>query len=110
MYQLLRNILLWFDAEEVHYFSMKMLSFFCKFSFIKNFLAKKFTSSNGDFSKEVFGIKFPNPVGLAAGFDKNVKYLHDVPYTASLLYLSLYADGDIPEIFLNTSRKAFGSE
>ena len=23
--------------------------------------------------KEVFGIKFPNPVGLAAGFDKNAE-------------------------------------
>jgi dihydroorotate dehydrogenase len=28
---------------------------------------------------EVFGIKFPNPVGLAAGFDKNAKLLHLLP-------------------------------
>ena len=32
-------------------------------------------------------------------------------YTAaSLLYLTLYSNGDMPVIFLNTSRKAFGSE
>ena len=37
MYKLLRNILFWFDAEKVHYFSMNFLKFFCKFSFIKKF-------------------------------------------------------------------------
>lgn len=78
MYQLLRNILFWFDAEEVHYFSMNMLSFFCKFSFIKNYLKKKFTPDYKTFSKEVFGITFSNPVGLAAGFDKNAKYLNEL--------------------------------
>ena len=78
MYQLLRNILFWFDAEEVHYFSMNMLSFFCKFPFFKNYLKKKFTPDNKSFSKEVFGITFPNPVGLAAGFDKNARYLNEL--------------------------------
>jgi dihydroorotate dehydrogenase len=78
MYQLLRKILFWFDAEEVHYFSMNILSFFCRFSFIKSYFKKKFTPANADFSKEVFGIKFSNPVGLAAGFDKNAKYLNEL--------------------------------
>ena len=77
MYQLLRKILFWFDAEKVHYFSMNMLRFFCRFSFIKNILKNKFTPST-DFSKEVFGITFSNPVGLAAGFDKNAKYLNEL--------------------------------
>lgn len=77
MYQIVRNILFWFDAEKVHYFSMNMLRFFCKFSFIKKYLKKKFTPVN-KFSKEVFGITFSNPVGLAAGFDKNAKYLNEL--------------------------------
>ncbi|HET7117695.1 MAG TPA: quinone-dependent dihydroorotate dehydrogenase [Hanamia sp.] len=78
MYPLLRSILFWFDAEDVHYFSMNMLSFFCKISFIKNYLKKKFTPDNSNLLKEVFGITFPNPVGLAAGFDKNAKYLNEL--------------------------------
>jgi dihydroorotate dehydrogenase len=78
MYQLLRNILFWFDAEEVHYFSMNILSFFCKFPFFKNYLKNKFTPDNKSFSKEAFGITFPNPVGLAAGFDKNARYLNEL--------------------------------
>ena len=78
MYPLLRNILFWFDAEDVHYFSMNILTFFCKFSFIKNYLKKKFTPDNVNLSREVFGITFSNPVGLAAGFDKNAKYLNEL--------------------------------
>ena len=78
MYQLLRNILFWFDAEDVHYFSMNILGFFCQLPFIKNILKKKFTPKNPYLSKEVFGITFSNPVGLAAGFDKNAKYLNEL--------------------------------
>jgi dihydroorotate dehydrogenase len=77
MYPLLRKILFWFDAESVHYFSMNVLSFFCKFSFIRNYLKKKFTPHNIN-PKEIFGISFSNPVGLAAGFDKNAKYLNEL--------------------------------
>ena len=78
MYQLLRKMLFWFDAEKVHYFSMNIFSFFCKFSFIKNYLKKKFALPKNKFSKEVFGLTFSNPVGLAAGFDKNAKYLEQL--------------------------------
>jgi len=78
MYQLLRKILFWFDAEEVHYFSMNMLVFFCRFSFIKNLLKRNFTPTGKDFSKKIFGLTFSNPVGLAAGFDKNAKYLSEL--------------------------------
>jgi dihydroorotate dehydrogenase len=75
MYPLLRYILFWFDAEKVHYFSMNLLSFVCRSSLIRNYLKKKYTPPGPRISKQVFGISFPNPVGLAAGFDKNAKYL-----------------------------------
>jgi len=78
MYQLFRNILFWFDAEEVHYFAMNMLTFFCSISFIKKILKNKFIPRNSGVSKEVFGLTFTNPVGLAAGFDKNAKYLEEL--------------------------------
>ncbi|MEO8823446.1 MAG: quinone-dependent dihydroorotate dehydrogenase [Ginsengibacter sp.] len=77
MYSILRNILFWFDAEKVHYFSMNFLRFFCRFSLIRWCLKKGFSIDDG-FSKKVFGINFPNPVGLAAGFDKNAKYLNEL--------------------------------
>jgi len=78
MYKLLRNILFWFDAEDVHHFAMNMLSLLCSVSFIKSILKNKFTPSNSNLSKEVLGLTFFNPVGLAAGFDKNAKYLEEL--------------------------------
>src|SRR5450432_1720681 len=77
MYKLLRNILFWFDAEKVHYFSMNLLKFLCKFSFIKNLL-KKIYKPPGSLLCNFFGLTFSNPVGLAAGFDKNAIYLHEL--------------------------------
>ena len=78
MYKLLRNILFWFDAEEVHYFSMAILKFSCKFSFIKKMLRKKFTPAGEYLERNLFGLTFSNPVGLAAGFDKNATYLNEL--------------------------------
>lgn len=78
MYQLLRKILFWFDAEEVHHFSMNMLVFFCKFSFIKKILKKRLKPTGDHLSRKIFGLTFSNPVGLAAGFDKNAKYLNEL--------------------------------
>jgi len=78
MYQLIRKILFWFDAEEVHYFSMNILVFFCKFSFLKKNFKRKFSPVDNDFSKKIFGLTFKNPVGLAAGFDKNAQYLNEL--------------------------------
>jgi dihydroorotate dehydrogenase len=78
MYKLVRTILFWFDAERVHYFSMNFLRFWCKFSFLRNYLQKKFTVNSTALERNYFGLVFPNPVGLAAGFDKNAKYLNEL--------------------------------
>ncbi len=78
MYKLLRNILFWFDAEEVHYFSMNLLKFCCNFSVIRKFLQKRFTVNAIPLERNYFGLIFPNPVGLAAGFDKNANYLREL--------------------------------
>lgn len=76
MYKLLRNILFWFDAEQVHYFSMNFLKLLCKTGFIKKIIAKKYTPA--DSPVNIFGLQFKNPVGLGAGFDKNAKYLTEL--------------------------------
>ena len=78
MYKLLRNILFWFDAEDVHYFAMNMLSFLCSIPVTKKILKKQFTPPSSNLEKKVFGLTFSNPVGLAAGFDKNARYLEEL--------------------------------
>lgn len=66
-----------FDAEAVHHFAMYALQLLCRAGFRKP-LAARFSIKNAGLSKEVFGLTFPNPVGLAAGFDKNARWLDEL--------------------------------
>lgn len=78
MYTILRSILFLFSPEWVHYFSMNCLRLLCSIPFAKKLLAKRFKVHNPALQKEVFGLPFRNMVGLAAGFDKNALYLHEL--------------------------------
>lgn len=78
MYQLLRRFLFLFDPERVHYFSMNCLQFICRFGFARKWLMKRFCFSNPSLERNYWGLHFKNPVGLAAGFDKNAKYLREL--------------------------------
>ena len=42
------------------------------------FKLSNFSITSKSLEREVFGIKFPNPVGLAAGFDKDAKLYHEL--------------------------------
>lgn len=74
MYKVLRSILFWFDAEQVHYFSMNIFNALCKIPLLKKLFLSQFDPGNL-YARTVFGLHFKNPVGLGAGFDKNAKYL-----------------------------------
>jgi dihydroorotate dehydrogenase len=72
MYKLLiRPILFWFDPEEVHYFSFSFIKFISKIPFVPSIVKSIYEVKDSRLEREVFGLKFKNPVGLAAGFDKN---------------------------------------
>lgn len=74
MYKLIiRPILFWSDPEEVHYFSFSFIRFVSKIPFVPNILKSLYEVKNNRLEREVFGLKFKNPVGLAAGFDKDAK-------------------------------------
>ena len=74
MYKLLiRPILFWFDPEEVHHFSFGFIKFISKIPFVSNVLKSIYDVKDIRLEREVFGLKFKNPVGLAAGFDKDAK-------------------------------------
>ncbi len=71
MYKLLiRPILFLFDPEKVHYFTFSLIRILTKIGF-GGLFRSLYQIKNPKLEREVFGIKFPNPVGLAAGFDKN---------------------------------------
>ncbi len=80
MYYLLRRVLFFFDPERVHYFTMDSLSCLLKIAPIRWLFKKSFLSCDSSLETEVFGLKFKNPVGLAAGFDKNAQYINELSY------------------------------
>jgi len=80
MYSILRKFLFFFDPERVHYFTMNSLSLFLKIGLIRKIFKNEFISHDKTLVTNVFGLDFRNPVGLAAGFDKNAKYINELSY------------------------------
>lgn len=78
MYKLVRDFLFHFPPEPVHHFSMSMLHTACSVRPIKKIIIKNFSYDHPSLEKELFGLHFKNPVGLAAGFDKNAMYLNEL--------------------------------
>src|ERR1700744_3683947 len=71
MYQLIKPILFKFDPEKVHHFVTANLKRFNKFPGGAALSRAIWNVKDAGLEREVFGLKFKNPVGLAAGFDKN---------------------------------------
>jgi dihydroorotate dehydrogenase len=75
MYSLLRFFLFMFPPEKAHYLAMDLLSIGLKLPVIRNILKHQY-QSNTQHPVTFLGINFPNPIGLAAGFDKDARWLH----------------------------------
>ena len=73
MYSLIRRILFLFDAELIHEFSVKAIKLLNLLPFSKQILRYFFLTNSKVLERDLFGLNFKNPVGLAAGFDKNAE-------------------------------------
>ena len=72
MYKLfIRPFLFLFDPEKIHYFTFSLIRFLCKIPLMSLILREIYKIEDKRLERTLFGIKFKNPVGLAAGFDKN---------------------------------------
>jgi dihydroorotate dehydrogenase len=72
MYKLLlRPLLFCFDPEKVHYFTFSLIRTVSKIPGMSSLFRSLYLVNDTSLEREVFGLKFNNPVGLAAGFDKN---------------------------------------
>lgn len=78
MYPLLRWFLFKFDPEKVHYFTFRLLGFWLKVPLVKPIWKSIYCMKNPLLETTVAGITFPNPVGLAAGFDKNALRINEL--------------------------------
>jgi dihydroorotate dehydrogenase len=72
MYKLfIRALLFSLDAERAHHLTFKLLRFWFAIPGMRFFTQLAHHVRKPGLERELFGIKFRNPVGLAAGFDKN---------------------------------------
>lgn len=71
MYNILKNILFKLDPETAHRLSLNALQCLHRCKLMHAFVSSK------PFSKpcQVMGLSFPNPIGLAAGLDKNGEFI-----------------------------------
>ena len=77
--QLIRPLLFLLDPELVHHITFALIRFSSKIGFSKIFDAM-YVVEDPLLEREVFGLKFKNPVGLAAGFDKNAGLYNELSH------------------------------
>ncbi|PQJ72395.1 quinone-dependent dihydroorotate dehydrogenase [Polaribacter butkevichii] len=68
---IVRPIFFLFDPEKIHYFTFSLVKTLCKIPFVSSIFRSLYVVEDKRLEKTLFGITFKNPVGLAAGFDKN---------------------------------------
>lgn len=76
--RIIRPLLFLFDPEKVHHFTFSWLKFVNRIPLVPALLRARYQVKDKRLEREVFGIKFPNPVGLAAGLDKNAELFSEL--------------------------------
>lgn len=71
---IIRPLLFMLSPETVHHFVVVLIRFLFAIPFVKALVSAIYTVRDEKLRKEVFGLTFENPVGLAAGFDKNATF------------------------------------
>ena len=75
---LLRPILFRFNPETAHNLIFSLLSLLRYVPFARSLMRAIYRKESPNLRKEVFGLEFPNPVGLAGGLDKNGEFYNDM--------------------------------
>lgn len=73
-----RPFLFLLDAERIHHLVFSILRLKGSIPGFKQLVALLFSYQHPSLSKNLFGITFKNPVGLAAGFDKDAKLIDEL--------------------------------
>ena len=75
---LVKPILFLFNPEKAHKIVFSMLNILKKIPFAESLLRLIYKTKTPSLKREVFGINFPNPVGLAGGLDKNGEFYNQM--------------------------------
>ena len=75
---LIKPILFLVDPEKIHYIVFSLIRWIHKIPGLSFLIKALYQVHHPKLEKELCGIKFKNPVGLAAGFDKDAKLYHEL--------------------------------
>lgn len=74
----IRPLLFLFDPEKIHHFTFALIRFVCKIPGVSSLLRTLYVVNDVRLERKVFRLTFKNPVGLAAGFDKDAKLYNEL--------------------------------
>lgn len=77
---IIKPILFQFSPEKAHHITMGLFRFALSMPFAKAITKKMFAVEAVTLERKIMGLTFKNPVGLAAGFDKDGKYYHSMAH------------------------------
>ncbi len=75
---IVRPIFFLFDPEKIHYFTFFLIKILSKIPFVSLLFKNLYRIEDKRLERTLFGITFKNPVGLAAGFDKNAVLFNEL--------------------------------
>ncbi len=73
--KLISPFLFLFDPEKIHYFTFSLIKILFKIPFMGFIIENIYKIQNPKLKRRLFGLTFDNPVGIAAGFDKNATHI-----------------------------------
>ncbi|MGN7720333.1 quinone-dependent dihydroorotate dehydrogenase [Chitinophaga sp. 22620] len=80
MYGFIKKILFRFPPESIHHSVMRGLKVVNALPFGRNVLDAFCQPKNDGLKRKLWGLTFSNPVGLAAGFDKDARYIDELAH------------------------------
>ena len=66
-----------FDPEKIHTFTFFLIKFFFKIPFLGFLIEFFYKVESPKLKRKIFGLTFENPIGIAAGFDKNATHISE---------------------------------
>ncbi len=71
---LIRPLLFYLDPEKAHHISAVLGNTLCSIPLAGNRILHRYSGRWPQLQQDFAGVRFPNPVGIAAGYDKNAEY------------------------------------
>ncbi|MES2592621.1 MAG: quinone-dependent dihydroorotate dehydrogenase [Bacteroidota bacterium] len=75
---IIKPIFFLFEPETIHHIVFKIIKFFSAIPGISQLTRNVYVVNDKRLERKLFGLTFPNPVGLAAGFDKDAKLFDEL--------------------------------